>query len=581
MKIKKRTLFEAIKRFYTPAKKLKMVYVKAFIFYSSWAIRSIVHVIFLKEIIWALEVGDKWLFNLLIFFYIWFIVFQEIIDYLIKFWWRLWFSERIQKELDSMLIEKYVKLDNNSLEKIWTGKTISIIKSWTRMWITLTNDIFAMWAQISVTLIFTIYMIWVIHPVYWVLFFIVYILVHYFWYFINIKIIKYRNIRRDSWHDHTKQVVKIIMSKFEILQSSKIKSELWILNKFSNIGHHANYKMAPYIHLFFRIPWIFISIFRLWAIIFLWSLLFEWNIDFSTIVWLSWALILMDKSIDMSLELFKNITRDIWEVEKVWDLFDFTSQIKWYDKWRNFKYSSWEIHINNVTYWYVRWNNIFDKFDLILQWEKVTALVWNSWSWKTTLIKLISWYIRANSWDIVVDNQKLSKTSLKSYYKDIWYLTQEPSVFDWTILDNLTYAIDRELKKWELDEIIKLSKCDFIYDLADGIHTEIWERWIRLSWWQKQRLAIAKIMLKDPKIILLDEPTSALDSFSEEQITKAMKNLFKWRTVIIIAHRLQTVKHADDIILIENWKIKERGTHKELVKQKGQYKKMLDLQSGF
>ncbi|USN58241.1 MAG: ABC transporter ATP-binding protein [Candidatus Peribacteria bacterium] len=88
-------------------------------------------------------------------------------------------------------------------------------------------------------------------------------------------------------------------------------------------------------------------------------------------------------------------------------------------------------------------------------------------------------------------------------------------------------------------------------------------------------------MLKDPKIIILDEPTSALDSFSEEQITKAMQNLFKGRTVIVIAHRLQTVKHADDIILLENGQVKERGTHKELVKLKGQYAKMLELQSGF
>ncbi len=87
-----------------------------------------------------------------------------------------------------------------------------------------------------------------------------------------------------------------------------------------------------------------------------------------------------------------------------------------------------------------------------------------------------------------------------------------------------------------------MSKCEFIYDLPNGIDTEIWERGVKLSWWQRQRLAIAKIMIKNPKIIILDEPTSALDSFSEDKITKAMNNLFKWRTVIVIAHRLQTVK---------------------------------------
>ncbi|MDA9129321.1 ATP-binding cassette domain-containing protein, partial [Candidatus Gracilibacteria bacterium] len=98
---------------------------------------------------------------------------------------------------------------------------------------------------------------------------------------------------------------------------------------------------------------------------------------------------------------------------------------------------------------------------------------------------------------------------------------------------------------------------------------------------QKQRLAIAKIFLKDPKIIILDEPTSALDSLSEKKITEAMHNLFKNRTVIVIAHRLQTVKHADNIIVIKSGHVLERGKHDELVKQDGFYKEMLDLQSGF
>jgi ABC-type multidrug transport system fused ATPase/permease subunit len=88
-------------------------------------------------------------------------------------------------------------------------------------------------------------------------------------------------------------------------------------------------------------------------------------------------------------------------------------------------------------------------------------------------------------------------------------------------------------------------------------------------------------MLKDPKIIILDEPTSALDSFSEEQITKAMQNLFQNRTVIVIAHRLQTVKHADRILVLEDGKIIEDGKHDELVEKNGQYAKMLELQSGF
>ena len=128
---------------------------------------------------------------------------------------------------------------------------------------------------------------------------------------------------------------------------------------------------------------------------------------------------------------------------------------------------------------------------------------------------------------------------------------------------------------------LKLAHCDFVFELENWLDTEIGERWVRLSGGQKQRLAIAKIFLKDPEIILLDEPTSALDSFSEEAITIALDKLFVGRTVVIVAHRLQTVRKADDIIVLEWGKIIERGVHDDLVNQWWVYAKMLELQSWF
>ena len=145
---------------------------------------------------------------------------------------------------------------------------------------------------------------------------------------------------------------------------------------------------------------------------------------------------------------------------------------------------------------------------------------------------------------------------------------------------------DKNLEQ-TIDQVIKLSKCEFIYEFKDGLQTEIGEKWIRLSWWQRQRLAIAKIMLKNPSIILLDEPTSALDSYNEEQITQALNNLFQGKTVIIIAHRLQTVKNADEILYIAKDEeanssvVIERGTHQQLLELKWEYHTMVELQSWF
>ncbi len=124
------------------------------------------------------------------------------------------------------------------------------------------------------------------------------------------------------------------------------------------------------------------------------------------------------------------------------------------------------------------------------------------------------------------------------------------------------------------------AECSFFDTLSHGLDTEIGERGIRLSGGERQRLALARILLQNPEIIILDEPTSSLDSFSEEAVTRALHTTFPGRTVIIIAHRLQTVKDADTIIVLGKNEILETGTHTNLIRKKGHYASMVDLQSG-
>jgi ABC-type multidrug transport system fused ATPase/permease subunit len=222
-----------------------------------------------------------------------------------------------------------------------------------------------------------------------------------------------------------------------------------------------------------------------------------------------------------------------------------------------FEYRAGIIELKNLSFAYESSKEIFKHFSLLLEGGKRYAFVGPSGGGKTTLIKLIAGYIHTTAGSVNIDGQNLSKISLQSYYRHIGYLTQEPNVFDGKILENLTYALpEEELKSDRLpariDEVIKLAKCEFVYEFEHGLETEIGERGIKLSGGQKQRLAIAKIMLKNPEIILLDEPTSALDSINEESITEALHNLFQGRTVVIVAHRLQTVKQADTIFYIED-----------------------------
>lgn len=170
---------------------------------------------------------------------------------------------------------------------------------------------------------------------------------------------------------------------------------------------------------------------------------------------------------------------------------------------------------------------------------------------------------------------------LDSYFPHVGYLPQEPSVFDGTIRENLIYGMEVVPTNESLAKALDRARCDFVEYLSNGLDTEIGERGVRLSGGERQRLAIARVFLRNPEILVLDEPTSALDSFSEAAVTEALHELFQNKTVIVVAHRLQTVKEADSIIVVgEDGRILESGTHAELLARNGEYAAMVDLQSG-
>lgn len=318
-------------------------------------------------------------------------------------------------------------------------------------------------------------------------------------------------------------------------------------------------------------------------------LLVAWFVGFNIINWqysvgdfvlLTGLALLFQRELSRLLQEIRKMQEDIIHVEKLIDTFSDLQSKNNYNTGKKFVYKSGKISLNNVKYGYGN-EDVFSEFSLDIAWWKKTALVWSSGGGKSTLIKLIAWYLSADKGMVTVDGQNLDNIQLKSYYEHIGYLTQEPSVFDGTIYENLIYALDYVPDDEELNTAIRNAGCEFIYDMHQWLQTEIGERWVRLSGGQKQRLAIAKIFLKNPEIILLDEPTSALDSVSEEKISQALHTLFQWRTVVVIAHRLQTVKEADSIVVIENGEVVESGTHTQLVKQKWSYAKMLELQTTF
>lgn len=545
------------------------------------AIFAIWSVWFLEQTVSAIEVWNDALFKKFLFLYLLAIVIFYPVMFLLRHWTRD-FVIRSQQRLYDKYVKNYILMDNNDAERIWTWKIIAILDRWieNRAFVLL-KQFFRDWTRFGFKIIFSLIYIssilwWKIILILW-LWIIAFLLVRY----LNKFALLHRIKRREWWHTRMKAMVRVIMSKFEILQSQKIDHEIKTLNSILSIWYKSHMAVNDYVKAIFYIPLFVVWLVTVYFVRTYWtavisSWIWFWQLTALLIImWLVWSIL------NDLLDFYRGFTKERVNIQKVLDVFNDTHKQLWYSKWNNFLYEKWNIEVESMSYWYNKMWTVFNDFSLSMKWSKKTALVWVSGSWKSTLVKLISWYIRPDKWTISIDWQLISELSLQSYYSSIWYLTQEPSVFDWTIRENLFYAIDWSVSDDTLNAIIAQSKCEFIYDLPHWIDTEIGERWVRLSWWQRQRLAIAKIFLKDPKIIILDEPTSALDSFSEEAITQAMNNLFEGRTVIIIAHRLQTVKHADDIIVLDEWKIIERWNHNDLVALWWSYATMLELQSWF
>ena len=209
---------------------------------------------------------------------------------------------------------------------------------------------------------------------------------------------------------------------------------------------------------------------------------------------------------------------------------------------------------------------------------KTTALVGLSGAGKSTILNLISRFYDCNSGDIMIDDQSIYKSNLYSLRKNISLVGQDTTLFDDTIKNNIKYA-KLNATDDEIEEAAKNSfAIDFIQNMPDKFETNIGENGVRLSGGEKQRLSIARAMLKKSPIILLDEATSSLDSETENKIQMAIKELTKNKTTIVIAHRLSTILNANKIYVIDKGHILENGNHEDLLNISKTYKNFYEKQ---
>lgn len=230
------------------------------------------------------------------------------------------------------------------------------------------------------------------------------------------------------------------------------------------------------------------------------------------------------------------------------------------------------IVFNNLHFSYRTQQKVLTDISSALEYGKMTAIVGPTGAGKTTILNLLLRFYDCPEQSILVDGIDIREFTLKSIMARMAYVSQEPLLFDDTLRANLTYGLNGNISDCALDDVAKKTHLyDFIYSLPEKWDTYIGDRGVQLSGGERQRVSIARALLKNSDILLLDEATSALDVKTERLIREAIREAVKGKTTVVIAHRFSTIKHADNIIVIDAGRIVEQGAFKELIDKKGRF----------
>ncbi len=274
-----------------------------------------------------------------------------------------------------------------------------------------------------------------------------------------------------------------------------------------------------------------------------------------------------------------NLNQGISAASRILPIIDQENKIKDVENAKDIEIINSDIKFKDVNFSYEKENDqTLNSINLEFKGGKMTSLVGHSGSGKSTILNLIPRFYDIISGDIIIDNQSIYKIKINSLRSKISMVSQETTLFDDTIKNNIKYAKENGTDE-EVYKVSRLSFCeDFINNLPNKYETIIGENGVRLSGGEKQRLSIARAMMKESKIILLDEATSSLDTETESKIQEALKILTKNKTTIVIAHRLSTILKSNNIYVVDSGRVIENGKHEELMLKSDLYKSFYEKQ---
>ncbi|RZD34120.1 MAG: ABC transporter, partial [Methanobacteriota archaeon] len=279
-------------------------------------------------------------------------------------------------------------------------------------------------------------------------------------------------------------------------------------------------------------------------------------------------------------ETFDLYQRAMVSTTRVLNLLDTEISVQEGDKELDITKVKGDIRFEDVSFAYPEREEVISNLSLSVKPGSTQAIVGSTGSGKTTLIRLLLRFHDNSSGEIFLDGSEIKNLKIKSLRSSISLVTQTIILFPGTVTQNIAYGKEGATE----DEIISSAKTaeahDFIMKLPFGYETQIGEGGHKLSGGQRQRLSIARAVLKDAPILVLDEATSSVDNETEEALQKSLEVISKDRTTIVIAHRLSTIRHSDSIIVLDDGKVIESGTHEELLANNSQYSKLWNVQTG-